>query len=212
MELIEQVKIIVKSLKSDDNIQLIIYHLQEGLTKENWNKDDRIFTKATNQFYSQINGLQLIWIRKDNPFYDEKIHKERNQPFPWLEMWKDDYPYDGAIMILPLEFSFTHNWENITWYEMERQYKTTYLGTQMSMLDFKKQIIPFDVFSKYYSVSYFLGDPDDSFTLLLGQDNGADYTSCKRFSFEQYIDLLITTKGDVKKRVEAMESSWGNLD
>ena len=145
--------------------------------------------------------MQLVWIEKNNPLFEEKTVENRSTPFPWLEMWKDDYAYDGSIMLLPFDKSFVDNWENKVWYKQEEKYRTTFKGKEMSMLEFKKRIIPFDVFNRYYTVSYLKDDTNSGYPLLLGQDFGADYTSSKMYTLKEYLKLIIRTKGHVKTRV-----------
>lgn len=169
-------------------------------------------TERVRAWYNLCNGVQLVWIRKDNPAFDSDKHTFSPRPLPWLYLWQDDYPYDGAIVLLPFEMTFLGNWENKVWFQQEATYKTTYRGQKLSMLTFKQHIHPFDVFSKYYAVSFFTFDKSRPDTLLLGQDYGADYTSSKQLDLEAYLNLIIDTQGDIQARVSAMKDTWGALD
>lgn len=207
MSIKNQFEELIASLSEDPTIEVIWSSIEDGTNLGNSSLPNDLV-----EFYTQINGLQLVWLKKTNPFFKDKSYKKRSQPFSWLEMWEDDFAYDGSIMLLPYDISFGNSWENKVWYKAEERYSTSFRGKKMSMLEFKKRIIPFDLFNRYYSVSYFKNDPDLDHPLLLGQDFGADYTSSKLYTLKEYLKLLISTKGHVKSRAEEMKAPWGNLD
>jgi len=192
-----------------DDIQLLALHIADGIANA---PAHPALTEQQLAWYTQCNGAQLVWIRKDNPDFDPAQHTLSPHPLPWLQLWQADYPYDGAVMLLPFEVTFGENWENRVWFQQEALYTTTYLGRTLSMLDFKRHIHPFDAFSKYYTVSICTLDESRPGTLLLGQDYGADYTSSKRLDWETYLNLIIDTQGNIQARVSAMKDTWGALD
>lgn len=211
MSVPERFRSLAEGLKNDSAVEVLRFHCQEGLEQVPFDQYRLPYSEDIERFYREVNGLQLVWIRKDNELYDASRHRPKTSDFDWLEMWVDDYPYDGSVILLPFEVSFGYNWKNRVWFDVEQKYPTTFLGKPMTMLDFKKRIIPFDVCSKYYSFSYYLDDPDDPYTILLGQDHGADYVSSRRLLIEEYIDLVLQTGGEVKRRAEAMKTIWGSL-
>ncbi len=151
-------------------------------------------------FYRQTNGLQLTWIFEDNEQFDAQRHAPKEDALDWDYMYYDYHAYDGAVMILPLPLAFSKDWEEQVYFDfMTDEEEQAFSGETYGLLSFAKKIKPFDCFSKYYDMAFFLngtGNPP----VILGDDHQACYTDSKRTDFASYMEFVLANKGVVSRR------------
>jgi hypothetical protein len=161
-------------------------------------------------FFRAANGLQLRWKLKNSPGFDPKRDKFDFEPFDWLFPWEEYLPDTGLVNILPIEETFGRNWKDLVWFDSEANQSIDFLGVQYDRRDFKKNIKPFDLFSKAYSMAFFVGDRDSNLKVILGEDHNAYFTSSKVTDFESYIEFLIATKGVVVQRKKQYSAGFNS--
>jgi len=91
-------------------VELLGYHTFSGLTRK---EIDDLETKyncqlddAIRAFYSQTNGLQLLWMFKNNPNYDSNKYPEfqkNTAPVAWDYAIESFEKEDGCLIMPPLE-------------------------------------------------------------------------------------------------------------
>jgi hypothetical protein len=158
--------------------------------------------------YRQANGLQLRWIRRDNPRFDEARHHFVPGPFDPLLPWNTATPEDGLINLLPLEMCFLSDWKDFTWSGQETG-REIFLGVEYDRLDLRRSIRPFDVFSGSCAMVFVSADGDPNPKLVLGDDHIADITSSKITDAASYFEFLIASRGEVAARYRAYADAFG---
>lgn len=161
-------------------------------------------------FFRAANGLQLRWKLKGSEGFDPKRDKLDFEPFDSLFPWEEYLHDTGLVNILPIEEIFGRNWKDLVWFDSEANQRTEFLGVTYDRRDFKQGIKPFDLFNKFYSTVFFVGDRDKNLKVILGEDHNSDFTSSKVTDFESYIEFLIATKGVVVERKKQYSASWNS--
>ncbi len=206
---------LAEEIGQDKGLTLLHYQRFPGIAPDALSRVEaaigRPLEEALRAMYAYSNGIQLVWIKHDNPEYSPDLKKTLPKSLDWNFMRHDYHPFDGVIFILPAENTFLNDWQNIIWFAEEANYKTTFQGKSMRVLDFKQRIKPLDMFSKYYSVAIYLNEEMQQNQIIMGQDHEADFQSSKLLSIKEYFDVLISTKGDIKKRTDLLKDKWGAL-
>jgi hypothetical protein len=199
IKMIEKIRLLKESLENDDEIDLINFNVFGGISdseakylQEKFNMPERI----TN-FYRFTNGLQLRWMYKKNISEEQKL-LPRDIPFDW--MWPSEHyqHFDGLVNILPASLAFKKNWKDIIWFEFESEFEIYYKDKKITLIDFKKKIIPFDLYDKYFTVAFYTAD--NEYPLLFGVDHNVEFLDYQEVSFEKYMDFIFEKRGEVKTR------------
>ncbi len=191
-----------KELQNDVSIELISFTLFDPVNEEKIRDAESSFgyklPKVLVDFYRFSNGLQVRWKRKD----EENEYKEEimnaGDPFRWSWPAEHYWQLDGLINILNLDQFLFGSYKDFMWFDFEAGYSVSYFDKKINLLQFKKELRPFDVFDKYYTVAVYAAD--GSFDVLLGDDHNADFLHYGRISLDQYFQKLFATWGSVKAR------------
>lgn len=152
------------------------------------------------KFYSEMNGLQIIWN------YEDKINNETE--FKPLLFLNKEIQFDGVINFLPLEIFLNQlTWKGTVWFEDDKDIDANFLGEEVSIKMIRKKLLPFDLFSTDMSMALFSNSTND-YVLLL-QDYHIDYTNSLIAYFDDYVALILKTKGLVKSRFEIFNALNG---
>lgn len=140
-------------------------------------------------FYNECGGIQLLWLNKKNALYDkpkEQIESFK-KPLDAFTYFGQNMPPDGCIMIPDIKTVFLKHPEvNVSEDEFEDYEMLT---------DWKNLVIqPFDLFGHSKDVAFILNNTSNP-PMLLGSDNQACYTDSYVIYFEEYLALLLKTKG-----------------
>lgn len=105
---------------------------------------------ALRVFYQQTNGLQLRWIRKDNPLYDPDRNQPRMQPLEWEQPDVQGNHDDGRVMLLPLGLLLDDGGraEAALTQPKDPRYAIRWLDQQLGSLDFQRGARILDHFSR----------------------------------------------------------------
>jgi hypothetical protein len=155
-------------------------------------------------FYTACDGVQLLWIRKDNKGYEDCQNFIRGYPFnafiknPWFPTWncgEMDFTPDGIIWIPSITDVFLVN--------LAEDY-----GYDFSLDDFHASLThgyagfsvqPFD-YCHYSQQLCFLMNGTPNPYLMLAEDHMACLEG-PAISFEDYLEVLLLCKGEVKPRL-----------
>ncbi len=152
------------------------------------------------KFYSEMNGLQIIWN------YDGRINNETE--FKPLLFLNKEIQFDGVVNFLPLEILLNQTtWKGTIWFEDDKEIETNFLGEEVSVQMIRKKLLPFDLFSTDMSMAIYSNSKND-YVLLL-QDYHIDYTNSLITFFDDYINMILKTKGLVKSRYEIFNALNG---
>lgn len=195
----------VEELKSHNRIQLVNYHRFPGL------EDDEIadietdagfkLSEPIKAFYKQSNGLQLIWIDKEEEGYSPSEHTLSDNPKDWEHSQYDYWPYTGMVMIRPLE-EVTGNLPYSLEYS-DNEYKSEYRGREYGNADLEEKIRVFDPFNKYYDTGWIIRE-DGNHDVILASDHQACWTDSFLIDFDTYLEMVLAQKGLVSARKDFM--------
>lgn len=207
----------VEGLRKHPKVVVLHYHIFPPATNEQIaqveNKLNITLDQSIVSFYKQTNGLQLIWIFKSNEKFDEATHFPDEKPLDFLRQFEDYYTEDGTVMIQPIESAFLKDWKGIVYFDdMNKEILNDnneevehLLGKNYSVYDFHQKIQPFDCFSKYADMAFFL-DGTGNPPVLLGDDHQNVYTDSKVTDFESYMEFIIANKGLGERRTDFYHS------
>jgi hypothetical protein len=168
-------------------------------------------------FYHACNGVQLLWYHKDNT----KIQKEldflksnNNQPLDsqWcLSALGSSHSFDGAIMIAPIKEALLADWYDFIYFDftINDKNQVNFAGKEYIEPDFSKRIKPFDIYSVYNDMAFFL-DGTSNPAVLMGDDQMACYTDSLLTNFTTYLDFLCYSRGLVQARRNLFSKYMGH--
>lgn len=197
---LERFNKLVAELKAHPKVEVLTYHTFQPVRVQEIEKIEQQIgfklDETIKQFYSETNGLQLRWILMSNEDFDAAVHVFSEVILAWDCAMVDYRPEDGCIMILPIESIFEANFDHIkpSIAEVISIADTTY-----TLPDFYKKIKPFDQFSYYCDMAFFV-DKDNQQRVLMGDEQHLCYTDSHLTNFESYLEFLLATKGVCQKR------------
>jgi hypothetical protein len=195
-----------------DEVALLGYNVFEPVAEETVAEVEKslgfALAESVKSFFRQTNGLQLRWMSKASPEYDPRKHRLTYEPFDGRYPWSGYLTETGLVNILPLEEIFFGDWRDYVWFENEGARQTTFFGVEYNSLFFKQHVKPFDLFNKYYTMAFFVGDGRPDPKVLMGSDHNADFTSTEVTDFESYVEFLIAKKGAVEERAKLYGAEW----
>lgn len=194
----------VEGLKNHPKIQVTHFHTFPPATEEEIllaeKKVGTTLHDSITSFHRQSNGLQLIWIFKSNEQFDETEHYLHNQPTDFHRQYNNYYPEDGAIMIQPIQSAFSYDWKEMIYFDfMSDNEKEIFINKEYGLLEFSQKIQPFDCFSKFYDMAFFL-DGTGNPPVIMGDDHQACYTDSRVTDFESYMEFVLANKGAIDRR------------
>jgi hypothetical protein len=207
---IEEFNALAIELAIYTKVELLGYHTFLGLTRKeiddleikyNCQLDDTI-----RAFYSQTNGLQLLWIFKNNPNFDSKKYPEfqkNTAPVAWDYAIENFEKEDGCLILLPLE-DVLRKLVSPNIYQED----ISFMGRTYSTIDFHSHLRPFDSFSYYCNMTLFLQE-NQAPLVLMGDEQGSCFVDSICTDFATYLDFLITSKVLCSRRKEFFSQSNG---
>lgn len=201
----------VEELREHPKVVVLHYHIFPPATDEQIalveNKLGITLDESITSFYKQSNGLQLIWVFKSNEKFDESIHFPNDEHLDFHRQYEDYHTEDGTVMIQPIESAFLRDWKDVVYFDdmnkevpNDRNEEAEFLlGKIYSIYDFHQKIQPFDCFSKYSDMAFFLNGSGNP-AVLLGDDHHNVYTDSKITDFESYMEFIIANKGLGERR------------
>ena len=186
-----------EGLIKDPSLEVLNFYVAPPLSLDKLQKLG--LNKELLDFYSETNGIQLSYVRKDNEDFDKAFfNKFKGDLFPWMWQNENYWHLDGCIHILPIDLIFESDWKGYIWFESQKKHYIEYKGERMPQLEFERKLKPFDVFSK--SSIAVINPVGDDFEILLSTDHNASYTDFNPIRFTKYIHGVIQTKGLIEKR------------
>jgi hypothetical protein len=164
------------------------------------------------EFYTFCGGIKLVWTHKeyveDGIWEAEDAESEMaalTSGKPWL-FKSGDLTGDpaGCIWIPSCKqvFGGGEEWSGLLDDQEDTfDYYRDQIGATAN--EATEQLLPFDYASSFYDFAFLMnGNPEPK--LIRGEDSGACFTDSRVVSLSEYLDLLITSKGVVRTRINAM--------
>ncbi len=194
----------VAELQSHPKIQVSNYHCFAPASDEQIERVETILGyelhSSIKNFYRQSNGLQLVWIFTSNEQFDENLHMPNGNPLDFSRQYQDYFPEDGAVMIQPIEEAFLSDWKERIFFDFMNNEEIEKFGDkEYGCLDFHQRIRPFDAFSMYYDMAFFL-DGTGNPPVIMGNDHQACYTDSLITDFESYMEFVLANKAAISRR------------
>jgi hypothetical protein len=212
MSFITKLDAMVEGLKADPKVHVAFYTVLppnlEIIEKVETYLGYALDTRITD-FYRECGGIQLFWLYKNNPEFDKKkayLEEElsKNDRFKfWMfeggcGLMSDGASYDklksdGVILIPPMKTTFLdigHNGEDHDETEMFEPFGIFENTPQI-------KIRRLDMFDVRVNVAFILDGK--TYPAMLVAHNGRDYEDSKVIYFEEYLNLIIETKGNINR-------------
>ncbi len=170
-------------------------------------------------FYKEANGLKLYWkiksgmtdkeldtIQEEYDDYDIGVPDEE-------EDTDNENPF-AKINFIPIENAIIHrNWHNKIIFDGITSDEDTveFACNTYKEKDFQRNLKPFDLFSDYSCMAFFLEEGVGNPKVLRLSSHYAEWENSKITDFESYLEMLLVTKGIVKARKEIYNEYKGNM-
>lgn len=213
MSFIAKLNQVVEDLKSNPDIEIIHYNVLPPNPDQIAEVEQKLgysLHKSITDFYKECGGVSLFWVNKEiNEDADWFIKNKTKLPKinnAYFIKSGDIFPRrpDGSIIIPSMKEVFTYDWSSLI-YDAEdtiSEYKKAIKAENADEEKFRIQVL--DYFDDFNDAAFLLTGNSNPY-IVLGDDNQACYTDSKLFTFAQYLDLLIKTKGHTANRVDAMK-------
>ena len=192
---------LANELEKHPKVRLLGYFTFPSVSDETLNKIEQDLGAALDErikaFYKASNGLQLRWIFENNEEFNEAVHQPATRPSDWQYASDAFRAEDGVIAILPLEKVFAKQTMELDLSDARE--KLDFLGQQLSLADFYQRIKPIDAFSFYCNMAFYL-DGTAYPPVLMGDEQGSNFTDSRLTDFHSYLEFLLATKGLCRKR------------
>ncbi|MCI5056147.1 MAG: SMI1/KNR4 family protein [Flavobacteriales bacterium] len=199
--MVSQLKEMVQKLKND-GMFINHFHILPADLEAIKKVEDALgyrLDESITSFYSECGGVQLIWTHKENlEFEDLAQVLNSNKALKSNWAFLDYYNYDGVIMIPSIKEVFLTDWKKMIYWD-DTEGEVEFAGKTYQEPDFSKQLKPFDWFSNYYDVTFFL-DKNSNPCLIMGDDHMACYTDSRRITVSVYLEFLLKTRGAINAR------------
>lgn len=187
----------------ENEAQLIVLNFFDGITNAEYqnlvNESGFQLSKDVKDFYMQTNGLQFLYVKKSNTNFNLSGAPDNAKYFDWMWTWDDYWQLDGIINILPLQVSLRGNWNNIIYFNYQKEMFINSNGFNETIFDYRKRIRPFDFFSKDSVVSFYQSSKG-KIEIVIGVENNTEFIHVKNQKFSSYLKYLLQTKGSPSKR------------
>lgn len=152
-------------------------------------------------FYKECNGFQLVWVHKQNKHIkDTSKWKQEYKPLQQSTIFYNMVT-DGVINISSIEDAFLIDWYDHIYFDftIENADEQEFLGKTYIEPDFSKRIKPFDLYSEFHDMAFFL-DGSSNPPIVMGDDYQACYTDSLVTHFQVYLDFLLYSYGTLNAR------------
>jgi hypothetical protein len=198
MKIIDRFDRMVEELKDHADVQLLTFAKFPGITQGALSAvEDHLGYRLSSSIvdvYRQSNGLQLLWINKTSPWFDEGTHVFQESAVDWNWAREDDRYETGAMILLPLDQTILRDWKDVLYDDWMQEDKSPKIvnGKSYQLYDFATRLRMCDLYSTYHFRAFFL-DGSDSPPVLLADDHGADWLGDSATSLLDYLHERIDT-------------------
>ena len=170
-------------------------------------------------FYKEVNGLRLYWRIKSGLAEEEldSIQEEYDDyeiGVPDEEEDADSENPFAQINILPIEDCLINrNWDNIIIFDeiTSNEDELEFTGIKYKTRDFQRQLKPFDLYSSYSCMAFFMEKGNGNPKVLRLSSHYVEWNNSKITDFKSYLEMLLMTRGIVEARTEIYNDYRGDL-
>ncbi len=197
MNFISKLNKVVEELKSNPQIYVAHYKVFEPNIEAIERVEEELGYKLDDSitgFYKECGGIQLIWLDENNESLEKvKEGLENENLNDWYFLGQNNtFDSNGCIWIPSIESVFLTPFD-------EFDFDTEEFDESITNGFDDVKIKLFDWFSSFNDVAFVLNGTSSPY-LVMGDDNQATYYDSHFISLENYLNLLINTKGEKVKR------------
>lgn len=203
----------VATLRSDDSIVVVTAEIVPPVPGELEEVERTLgysLGASITEFYTACGGVMLIWTPVD-PDEDgiwtaaqaARVFAEPAKCGPWMFKSGDLVGAPQGCIWIPSckqVFGSLGEWADLISGQDDifDDYRE-----QLGDADGAECLAPFDYSSMFYDFAFLLnGKPEPK--LVRGEDNGASFSDSRLVSLQEYLEILIASKGNVEARVDAL--------
>jgi hypothetical protein len=161
-------------------------------------------------FYAEANGLRLYWkIKSGLTEEDLDVIAEEYDDYdigiPDEEEGTDDENLFAQIKFLSIEDSIIYrDWQNVIVFdELTLEDETiNFAGMTYNKREFQRRIRPFDLYSAFSCMAFFLEKGVGNPKVLLLSGHYVEWDHSRITDFESYLEMLFATRGITEARKE----------
>ena len=202
MSYLKKINKFVENLKSNPNIELLQFETftpatEEQLKQANKKLGTNLGDDVTD-FFKETNGLKLIYVFKDNEYYNDLVKLEKEIKKDWFYLYKNDYPrFNGCILIPPVELMCSEKFD-FSQYDIPEPFivEEEEIEDAKDVKAFCKTLKIFNAHSRfsYFNMYTFNGQTK----IILTGDYGADLfigiEESDASSFEEFMNYQLNIK------------------
>ena len=206
----------IESLRADHEISVVSSYIFPGASDADIVDAVEILgcklDETLEAFYRQCNGLQLRWIRRDSEdFNDGEFGTYTNAPVSMQDIIEDSHRLDGCINLFPLNIVISKS----TGIKVAPNslYVDTYtiLGESFSPHEFCINSYVMDGFDADRGMVLFPIRSKNLQLCIMSAISYSQFQNSKKVRPINYLDLLLTNKGEIWSRVQALKLNKGML-
>ncbi len=212
---IQRFKDLAATLESHPKIELLNFETFPPVSEEEIKRvEDHLacpLDEKIRGFFKESNGLQLLWVHKENDDYNPetfpKFAGSLNQP-----EYSDAYRYsDGCIYIQELRDIFLESsWEDVIWRSSQKGKNISFRGKDWDALALMKGVYPFDIYAESECMAFLAPKGHHSQEVLMAKDYYIEIDGSRITNFESYLEFLLATMGAVSYRSKVFAKPQGH--
>ncbi|MFN8393765.1 MAG: pentapeptide repeat-containing protein, partial [Bacteroidia bacterium] len=213
---LERFDSMVNDLKESPMTVVLNYHQFPPVSTSEIEAAERLLgyalPAALKVFYQQTNGLQLRWIKTDNPQYDPLRDVPEESPLSWDWSASPLKGEDGIVMLQPLERLLDDGGlaEASVMQPKQPMYQLQYLDQTLSSVEFQSKLRIFDRFSREQQAILLLSETPDP-CLHIGKLGQVHYGEGYLVDVGTYLEFLIARLALVERRKMFMPAQPQNV-
>jgi len=204
---LERFRAIVTEIESHPLLEVVEFRINPPATDEVFaiveEKLGVPLADPIRSFYGEANGLRLYWKIKSGLTEEEldaiaEEYEDYDIGVPEEEEGRDDENLFAQIKLIPLEECIVdRNWQNIIIFDQitSEEEIVEFAGVTYNKRDFQRRIRPFDLYSPFSCMAFFLEESVGNLKVLLLSSHYVEWDNSRITDFKSYLEMLFVTKG-----------------
>jgi hypothetical protein len=224
MVYLERFRAIVNEIESHPLLEVVDFSVNQPASDEILvSVEERLgapLAEPIRTFYKETNGLRLYWKIKSG-LTDEELDRIEEEYDDYdigvpdeEENTDDENPFAHINLMAIEDCVINRNWEGkIIYDEITSDEETVdFAGVTYRERDFQRRLKPFDLFSAYSCMAFFLEEGVGNPKVLRLSSHYVEWDNSKITDFKSYIEMLLVTRGIVEARKEIYNEYRGDRE
>ncbi|MBE9232467.1 SMI1/KNR4 family protein [Cuspidothrix issatschenkoi LEGE 03284] len=224
MVYLERFRAMVNEIESHPLLEVVDFTINKPTTNELLTTvEERLgasLAEPIRNFYTEANGLRLYWKIKSG-LTDEDLDSIEDEYDDYdigvpddEENVEEEYPFAQINLISLDDCILNLNWHNKIIYDelSSEDEEVEFAGKNYSERDFERRLKPFDLFSSYACMAFFLEEGIGNPKILRLSSHYVEWDNSRITDFASYLEMLLATRGIVEAREKIYNSYRGDRE